>query len=85
MSDSLEHSTTTVHTFQEELFKHINSTYQQIRKIHYFTDGCCAGQYKNRYNFTNLCHHKEDFQTEAEWNFLPQVMGRVLVIGLDEP
>ena len=25
-----------------------------VKKIHYFTDGC-AGQYKNKNNFINLC------------------------------
>ena len=39
-----------------------------MTKVHYFTDGC-EGQYENRYNFCNLCHHFDDFQLEAEWNF----------------
>ena len=29
----------------------------------------CAGQYKNKNNFINLCHHEDDFALAAEWNF----------------
>ena len=32
----------------------------------YFSDGA-GSQYKNRNNFVNLCHHKSDFGTSAEW------------------
>ena len=37
-------------------------------KVFYFSDGC-AEQYKNRKNFTNLCHHQQDFNMDAEWTF----------------
>ena len=36
------------------------------RKLH--SDGA-ALQYKNRKNFMNLCHHKEDFSVIAKWHF----------------
>jgi hypothetical protein len=45
------------------------------KKILYFSDGC-AGQYKNCKNFINLCHHKEDFGIEAEWNFFATSHGK---------
>ena len=38
-------------------------------------DGC-AGQYKNKNNFINLCHHKEDFAVDAEWNFFATSHGK---------
>ena len=37
-------------------------------KVEYFSDGCAA-QYKNRYNFANLCMHMQEFGLNAEWNF----------------
>ena len=38
------------------------------KDIIYFSDGA-ASQYKNRKNFLNLCHHKDDFGVKAEWHF----------------
>ena len=35
------------------------------------------GQYKNRKNFSNLCHHKDDFSVEDEWHFLSPHMARM--------
>ena len=55
--------------------------YQNIVKIHYFSDGCAA-QYKNRLNFINLCHHKEDFGIEAEWHFFATSHGKNACDGI---
>ena len=52
-----------------------------IKKVHYFSDGC-AGQYKNRYNFINLCFHKEDFELLAEWNFFATSHGKTACDGI---
>jgi len=43
--------------------------------VYYFSDGC-AGQYKNLKNFSNLCHHEEDFQLQAEWHFFATSHGK---------
>ena len=51
------------------------------KKVHYFTDGC-GGQYKNRYNFMNLCHHESDFGLLAEWNFFATSHGKNACDGL---
>eukprot|EP00731_Ephydatia_muelleri_P014605 Em0008g325a len=45
------------------------------KRIIYMSDGC-AGQYKNCYNFTNLCHHEEDFGIPAEWHFFATSHGK---------
>ena len=50
-------------------------------KVHYFSDGC-AGQYKNRYNFTNLCYHEEDFGLACEWNFFATSHGKNACDGI---
>ena len=46
-----------------------------VTKVHYLTDGCGA-HYKNKYNFSNLCYHYDDFHLEAEWNFFATFRGK---------
>ena len=47
----------------------------QPRKITYFSNGA-GSLYKNRKDFLNLCHHKEDFGIDAEWHFSATTHGR---------
>ena len=51
------------------------------KKIIYFSDGA-APQYKNRKNFLNLCHHKDDFGVKAEWHFSATSHGKGACDGL---
>jgi len=81
LSDSTNHNTVMVHTFISKLLSHIKVTIPNLRKIHYFSDGC-AGQYKNRYNFINLCHHEEDFGLSCEWNFFATSHGKNACDGI---
>ena len=40
-------------------------------------------QYKNKYNFRNLCHHEMDFYgIAAEWNFFPTNHGKNVCDGI---
>ncbi len=55
ISESLKHSTVMVYSFLQELIPAIQEEHPTLKKIHYFTDGCAA-QYKNKFNFLNLCH-----------------------------
>ena len=55
VSDSTQHSTVTVFAFLKVVIEFLKQEFPSVKKIHYFTDGC-AGQYKNKYNFINLCH-----------------------------
>lgn len=81
ISDSGKHSTAAVHTFQKHILSRLQSILPNLRKVHYFSDGC-AGQYKNRYNFINLCHHQEDFNLECEWNFFATSHGKSACDGI---
>jgi hypothetical protein len=79
-SDSTIHDTNTFYAFQSALIRDlknnkVNMNIEEIKQIFYFSDGC-AGQYKNRKNFTNLYHHKADFGIEAEWNFFATAHGK---------
>jgi hypothetical protein len=68
ISDSGKHATATVFAFQKTILPYLQTTLPNLAKVHYFSDGC-AGQYKNRYNFINICNHKRDFNLDCEWNF----------------
>ena len=46
-----------------------------ILKVIYFSDGC-AEQYKNRINFINFTHHKQDFDIPAEKHFFATSHGK---------
>lgn len=52
-----------------------------INKIIYVSDGAGA-QYKNKYNFINLCHHKSDFGIDAEWHFYATSHGKSACDGI---
>ena len=83
ISDCLHHDTVAVHLFQRffiAFLKELLPARLHPKKIIYFSDGA-ASQYKNRKNFLNLCHHKDDFGVKAEWHFQPLHMekGHVMV------
>jgi hypothetical protein len=66
----------TVHLCIKMFLEHLKKL-QNVQKIFYFSDGA-AGQYKNKFNFTNLCYHEEDFGIAAEWNFFATAHGKGL-------
>jgi hypothetical protein len=76
ISDCLEHNTVAVYLFQKKLIDFLTTKFETVpKKLYYFSDGCAA-QYKNKKNFTNLCHHLEDFKIEAEWHFFATAHGK---------
>ena len=84
ISDCLHHDTVAVHLFQRSFIaflKELLPTRLHPKKISYFSDGA-ASQYKNRKNFLNLCHHKEDFGIKAEWHFSATSHGKGACDGL---
>jgi hypothetical protein len=77
----LDHNTATVHTFQKYFVEEVKKVAPEVKKIIYFSDGC-SGQYKNRKNFSNICHHKTDFDIECEWNFFASSHGKNACDGI---
>ena len=75
ISDEVHHDTTMVYSIQKMFITHIKRHFPKITKVEYFSDGCAA-QYKNKYNFTNLCMHEHDFGLSAEWNFFATAHGK---------
>ncbi|CAL4092279.1 unnamed protein product [Meganyctiphanes norvegica] len=54
--------------FFKTLIPYIKKYHPHLNKVHYFTGGCAA-QYKNRYNFQNICKYLDDFGLECRWYF----------------
>ena len=82
ISENKEHDTIAVHLFQRKLVSFLTEHFgTKPRKIMYMSDGC-AGQYKNCYNFTNLCHHEKDFEVPAEWHFFATSHGKSPADGI---
>ena len=70
ISDCVKHDTVSVPLFQRCLLSFLEEHFHALpTKIIYFSDGA-ASQYKNRKNFINLCHHREDFQVCCSDAFL---------------
>ena len=81
MSDSTKHSTSTVHAFLTVLIPELKTRIPDLAKIHYFSDGC-AGQYKNRFNFLNICQHESDFGVKCDWQFFGTSHGKSACDGV---
>ena len=75
ISDDTEHDLPMVYMIQQVLTDYFNDKFPHIEKLIYFSDGC-AGKYKNRKNFYNLCQHKNEFGIDAEWNFFATSHGK---------
>lgn len=76
VSDVKDHSfESTVYALQQVVLDYLKKEFPEIKKVHYFTDGC-AGQYNNKHNFINLCYHQKDFGLEAERIFLATSHGK---------
>lgn len=76
ISDGTKHNTAMVYTFQQRLIPEIRKKVPTLKKVYYFSDGCAA-QYKNKYNFVNVCAHDSDFDgVTCEWNFFATSHGK---------
>lgn len=76
ISSCLVHNTVAVHLFHKHMIFFILNKFQRVpEKIIYFSDGC-AGQFKNKKNFVNLCYHNADFGCDAEWHFFATSHGK---------
>ncbi|KAJ8677068.1 hypothetical protein QAD02_012855 [Eretmocerus hayati] len=81
ITDRLKHDTSTVYTFQKHLIRIVKEKIGYLTKMIYMTDGA-SGQYKNKTNFLNLCHHCKDFGLDGEWHFCATSHGKGACDGL---
>ena len=70
-----------VYTSISALMPEIKCFIPELSKIYYFSDGCTR-QYKNRFNFINLCHHKIDFDIECEKHVIATSHGKSVCDGI---
>ena len=75
ISDDNNRDTNFVYKIQTILVDYLKENLPIVDKIFYFSDGC-AEQYKNPKNFSNLCHHQQDFNMDAEWILFATSHGR---------
>ena len=81
VSDETKHNASMVHEFLRRLIPEVQKLIPELRKIHYFSDGC-AGQYKNKFNFINIAHHSRDFGIACEWHFFATSHGKSACDGI---
>lgn len=81
ISDDLSHSKDSVKVFNEQILNDLQSIKNNIKKVHYWSDGA-ASQFKNRYMFANLLFHKEELNMEADWSFFETAHGKGAVDGI---
>ena len=65
----------------KKISKRASTISSKFKKNFYFSDGC-AGQYKNRYNFSNISYHEKDFGVKCEWHFFATSHGKNACDGI---
>lgn len=53
----------------------MRQNFSNIAKIYFFSDGA-GSQYKNRFNFFNLCKMQTEFDVKMEWHFFGTSHGK---------
>lgn len=83
LSEYENHDATGVHLYNSKMIKFLKNKFgaRNIKKISYVSDGA-ASQYKNKFNFVNLCHHKKDYGIDAEWHFYATSHGKGACDGI---
>lgn len=82
ISNCSNHDSIAVHLFINKMIKFLKEGQRMmIKKIFFVSDGAGA-QYKNKYNFINLCNFKADFQIDAEWHFHATSHGKSACDGI---
>lgn len=78
IAESLQHTVHTVYLIQQKMIEYLKQRFGSDfakKTIKFFSDGA-ASQYKNKYNFFNLCMFKKDFGIDAEWHFFATSHGK---------
>ena len=70
VSEMNKHNRVAVHLFNTEMIDHLKLIFgsEYVKRIIFFSDGC-VDEYKSKFNFANLLHHKADFDVDTEWHF----------------
>lgn len=75
ISEVLNHDATAVHIFITLMMQFAFEKIGILKHITFCTDGA-GSQYKNRFNFLNMCYLKEEYGTDTEWVFFASGHGK---------
>lgn len=75
ISECLKHNFSAVRLFQQKLMTFLNTKFNAINKILFFSDGA-GSQYKNKYNFYHLCQFQNLYGCSVEWHFFATSHGK---------
>ena len=82
VSDEMHHDKKAVYAFNSKIIGDVQAKLPwTIQFVHFWSDGA-ASQVKNRHNFANLVHHKEDFGCFADWSFFATSHGKGPIDGI---
>lgn len=74
IAESLKHNVEAVYQFQCKLVEYVKREFGE-KKMIFFSDGA-ASQYKNKYNFLNICMFENEFGLKIEWNYFCTAHGK---------
>jgi hypothetical protein len=80
-SDEQSQNKEVVFAFMKKIIEFLKSKNPNVKKLIIFTDGS-GGQFKNRFNFLNLLHAKDDFGVDIEWHFFATSHGKSVCDGI---
>ena len=82
VSDELHHNKQSVFAFNSKILQDVGMKLPwKIERVHYWSDGA-GSQFKNKFNFVNLLHHKSDMGCEADWSFFATSHGKGPIDGI---
>ena len=81
ISGCLKCDQTAVHCFLTKAITLIKQKVNNIKIIHYYSDGAWS-QYKNYKGLVNLCDHRLDQGVDAAWNFFATSHGKSACDGI---
>ena len=79
LSPDLKYSSAIIYSFLCKPLFHIKLKHPSVSNRHYFFYDY-GGQYKNKFNYVNIYHHKKDFGMKCEWNFFATTYGKAHMI-----
>lgn len=81
VSNDLSHNKYAVCVFLGKIIEEIKTSIPTVNHLMIFSDNC-AGQFKNKFVMSNICHMKNDYGLEVEWNFFASGHGKGAVDGI---
>lgn len=75
ISNTLVHSASTVAVFMDAILPEIKNICPAVQRVHYWTDSP-SSQYRNRFMFYTMAHHRKLYGCDAQMNFFEAGHGK---------